>query len=85
MGHAAAIPPGVHIQARFMPEGEGSRQLRILGDEQRGYLLAGYRDAAGTEDFWFRTLSEALAQADRLGVARADWTEITAVDQVQMQ
>jgi hypothetical protein len=86
VGHAGAIPSGVHIQARFAPDGGQPRQLRILGDDQRGYLLAGYPEAAAeSEDFWFCTLPEALGQAERLGVARSDWSEITAVDQVQMQ
>lgn len=79
------IPPGIHIQAAFVPGGGQPRQLRILGDDERGYLLAGYPEAPEADDFWFRTLDEAFAHTDRLGVARSAWTEITAVDQVRMQ
>jgi hypothetical protein len=50
--------------------------LRILGDDERGYLMVGDIGAeAGIEldDFWFPTLEEMMAAAERVGVARDAW------------
>jgi hypothetical protein len=87
MSRAGAIPPGVHIHALLSAPGFRPRHMRILGDEARGYLIAGAADvlAERGEDFWWPTLDEALACAERLGAPRDAWTEITAVQQVQMQ
>jgi hypothetical protein len=85
MSRSGEIPPGVHIQAVFASAEGRTRQLRILGDDRRGYLVAGITGTANDGDFWFRTLDEALSRAERLGVRRDEWTEITAVGQAQMQ
>jgi hypothetical protein len=78
------VPPGVHIQATVAIAGRAARQLRILGDDQRGYLIAGLLGIPRVEDeeFWFGTLGEALEATARFGVPGDAWTEITAVDQV---
>jgi hypothetical protein len=79
------IPPGIHIQATVAIGGGPMRQLRIFGDDQRGYLIAGLLGIPRVEDeeFWFGTLGEALDSAARFGVPREAWTEITAMDQVR--
>lgn len=78
------IPPGVHLQVMFTPEGLPRRQLRILGDDVRGYLIAGISDMPGGDDIWFRTLEMAYVRAERVGVAREAWTDIMDVGQVEM-
>jgi len=79
------IPPGIHLQATVAIGGGPPRQVRILGDDRRGYLIAGLLGVALVEDeeFWFGTLGEALESASRFGVPENAWTEITAVDQVR--
>jgi hypothetical protein len=79
------LPPGTRLQAAVsLPGTAASRatQLRILGDERRGYLLAGLADLPEPEEFWFATLEEALAHAERHGVSRSAWSDITAVGEV---
>ncbi len=75
------IPPGVHLMA----SGDSGHQLRILGDDARGYLLAGLANVLDTEqrEFWFANLAEAIDAAARLGVPADAWTEIMSVDEVQ--
>jgi hypothetical protein len=54
----------------------GSRWLRILGDERRGYLVVGDLEPAGApalDEIWFPTLDEALGAAERAGVPRSAW------------
>jgi len=59
-------------------------QLRILGDDTRGYLLAGIPEAElNDNEFWFSILDDALAAAERLGVSRDRWRDITDVRQVR--
>lgn len=79
------VPPGVHIQATVPIGGRSVRQLRILGDDRRGYLLAGLLGIPRLEEeeFWFGTLREALDATARLGVPSDAWTDITGVDQVR--
>jgi len=79
------IPPGVHIQATQATGAGPARQLRILGDERHGYLIAGLLGVPHAEDkeFWFSTLVEALGAARRLGVSSDAWAKITAVNQVR--
>ena len=79
------IPPGVHLQATYTPDGGQTRQVRILGDEERGYLIAGISDLPEEVEFWFRTLVEAFATASELGIRPDDWTSIDAVDGAEMQ
>lgn len=53
-----------------------TRWLRILGDDERGYLIVGdiEREAGRPlEDFWFPTLDEALTAAQRVGIPREAW------------
>jgi hypothetical protein len=57
-------------------DGSGKRWLRILGDDERGYLLPGDLESEGgppLADFWFPTLNEALDEAAAAGVARDAW------------
>lgn len=77
------LPPGVHLQATWSPSGLPSRQSRLLGDEERGYLITGIADLEDG-DFWFETLDAALVQGERLGVSRSAWTEIVDVNEVKM-
>jgi hypothetical protein len=44
--------------------------LRILGDDDRGYLMVGDLDLA---DVWFPRLELALDEAERAGVPRSAW------------
>jgi hypothetical protein len=80
-------PPGVHLGAEITAEAADPPrrvQLRILGDETRGYLLIGLLalpHEADTE-FWFATLDEAKEAAAAAGVAPAAWAEITDASQV---
>jgi hypothetical protein len=53
------------------PTAGGHRWLRILGDDERGYLLAG--DLEALEEIWFPSLDEALTEAERAGVPRDAW------------
>ena len=73
-----SIPPGVQLQAECEPPGLPARQLRILGDDARGYLIAGLADMVDDNDFC-PTLDEALARAQRAGVERGTWNDITDV------
>jgi hypothetical protein len=74
------------MQANVALGGTPARQLRILGDDRRGYLVAGLVGIPRLEEeeFWFGTLREALDATARFGVPGDAWTEITAVDQVQI-
>jgi hypothetical protein len=78
------VPPGVHLRAVARKANGDPCQLRILGDDDRGYLLAGTLaiPLAEEEDIWFRTLDEAYTEGERLGVARESWTQIEAVSDV---
>jgi len=55
---------------------EATRWLRILGDDNRGYLLVGEVELAGApvlQEFWFPSLEKALAAADAAGIPRLAW------------
>jgi len=55
-----------------------TRWLRIVGDDQRGYLLSGDLElwpAPAVEEFWFPTIEEAIAAAERVGIPRAAWRQ----------
>jgi hypothetical protein len=80
----SGIPPGLHLYATCRPHGLEARQIRILGDDQRGYLITGLADVPDGGDFWFETLPEAIARAEALGVEVDGWTEITNVNDVSM-
>jgi len=79
------VPPGVHLQATAAIGGRPVRQLRILGDDRRGYLIAGLLGIPRVEEeeFWFGTLTEALDATARFGVPGDAWSDITAVGQVR--
>lgn len=81
---ARGIPPGVHVHAPVELGSGGSRRARILGDDARGYLLAGVASLVELhgEEFWFATFDEALACGERLGIPRDAWTEIVDVSEV---
>lgn len=78
---------GIRLQARVLvadADGSHPRQLRLLGDERRGYLLAGTLALPGGADaeFWFATVNEAFAAGEGFGVSRADWSRIERLDEV---
>jgi hypothetical protein len=83
MAGRRGIPPGTHIRASVPADDGGPRQARILGDDVRGYLIAGVSDLLGEEDdeFWFGSLDEALDCGERLGIERSAWTEIRDVSE----
>jgi hypothetical protein len=61
-----------------VPAAGGPRRLwlRILGDDERGYLLVGDFGAEHgieLEDFWFPTLEQLLTAAESVGVPRDAW------------
>jgi len=74
------LPPGVHLHATFVIEEETivCFPVRLLGDETRGYLLAGLPHLPELDgaEVWFPTLAAALAAGERLGVARESWTDL---------
>ncbi len=62
----------------WIKDGESRHtQLRILGDDTRGYLLMGAFEAAGDREYWFATLDEAIDEAAALGVPHAAWSDVT--------
>jgi hypothetical protein len=80
------VPPGTHLAAELSwddDDGSHHTQLRILGDDARGYLLMGAHQLAGDREFWFPTLQEAKDEALALGVPRAAWNEVTTPRQVK--
>lgn len=80
------VPPGAHIAADLTWDDErGSHhtQLRILGDDNRGYLLMGGFELADDGEFWFGTLAEAKEAALELGVPIDAWGDVTDASQVQ--
>jgi hypothetical protein len=81
-GTLRGLPPGVHLYAEIVVD-EQRRQLRILGDDARGYLLAGLPDRTVEDDFWFPTLAEAKKAGERLGVQSDRWADLDSVDQVR--
>jgi hypothetical protein len=82
------LPPGVHLRAELIWKTEVGevvrRQLRILGDEARGFLVAGFAGIPENDgdEFWYRTLAEAIEAEERLGVTPAAWIEIGSVGEV---
>jgi hypothetical protein len=66
--------------------GSGPRrtQLRILGDDTRGYILMGAFALSDQDEmeFWFATLDEAKGAAQKLGVPAHAWGDVTTVEQV---
>jgi hypothetical protein len=79
-------PDSTHIAAEHTWVADGvarHAQLRILGDDERGYLLMGAFDLLDDEpEFWFATLDEAKAQSTRIGVPLDAWSEITSRTQI---
>jgi hypothetical protein len=83
------VPPGVHVACDFTWEdekGSHSAQVRILGDENRGYLLMGLERMpdADEQEFWFRTLDEARAAAAEYGVPADGWGDVGSADELQL-
>jgi hypothetical protein len=84
---ADELPPGVHLYVNLaLGAGSGTDvgQLRILGDDRRGYLLAGLPVVTGDADaeFWFPTLKQAKRAAERMGVTESQWATIESLSQV---
>lgn len=82
------MPPGVHLYAEIAVVHDGRKrvcQVRILGDQARGYLLSGLAalPAAANEEFWFESLHEAQGQAARFGIPESEWEEISDVADVR--
>ena len=79
------IPPGVHLCAEVFAGGR-HHQLRILGDDERGYLLVGLSALPGHEadEFWFPTLDGATGMGSEVGVPPGGWGEIESVDSVRV-
>ena len=82
------VPPGIHLAADLSWERNGrlhSAQLRILGDDNRGYLLMGAFELAAADEleFWFATVAEAKDVAASLGVPRESWMDVTTASQVK--
>jgi hypothetical protein len=83
------LPPGVQLSAEVRsrgPSGLVTHQLRIVGDDQRGYLLAGLSCVAGDDDdaeFWFATLEEAKRAAVRYGADELGWQPLDSLMQVR--
>ena len=76
---STAIPPGIHLRAEVS---HGHHQLRILGDEARGFLLAGTSGlppADAESALWFASVEEAMQAAQEFGVELTAWTEIKSV------
>jgi hypothetical protein len=81
------VPAGVHIAADVYwndRETVRCKQVRILGDDRRGYLLMGIWDfpEADSAEFWFATVTEAKDTAARFGVPVDAWKEVTSVSQL---
>jgi hypothetical protein len=73
------LPPGVHLEAYACSgASQDEHQLRILGDTNRGYLLAGTLalGAEALDEFWFSSIEEAISAAESVGVARGDWSSM---------
>jgi hypothetical protein len=75
------LPPGIHLEATFVC---GERRhlrfpVRLLGDDERGYLVAGLPRLPELEnvEVWFPTLASALDTGESLGIDRTDWAEFT--------
>lgn len=52
--------------------------LRVHGDEERGYLVIGLEDFADADvEFWFATLDDALRAAERAADV-GGWEEVTS-------
>jgi hypothetical protein len=83
MERERGVPPGVHRRA----ETPINRQVRILGDDVRGYLLVGLEspDRGGLDQLWFPTLSEAIAEAEQRGIPRTAWSDIASVAEVPLE
>jgi hypothetical protein len=83
------LPPGLHLQAD-VTLGSGAdatrHQLRLLGDERRGYLLVGLAALPDGEDaeFWFATVEEAKQAAAEHGVRLEDWDDVRGVEDVRL-
>jgi len=72
-------PPGIHLQATPVGETSAGSPVRLLGDDNRGYLIAGLTHLPELEDVevWFPTFEAAMEAGERLGIKRRDWTEFT--------
>ena len=76
-GVGPAPPDTVRLVAEVaFPSQDGTRWLRILGDDRRGYLLVGDlepADAAPISEYWHPSLELALDAAAAAGVPRSAW------------
>ncbi len=81
------FPPGCQLYAEVTapgPEGAVIHQLRIVGDDRRGYLLAGLASVADDDaEFWFATVGEAKRAAVRFGVDERRWQRLESLTQVR--
>ena len=76
------LPPAERYAAAVDADeagGAGSMiEVRILGDDERGYLLVGHFSlpASAGEEFWFESLDGAIAGAQRLGIEPGAWRKV---------
>ncbi|HEY4099213.1 MAG TPA: putative quinol monooxygenase [Baekduia sp.] len=84
MAARAGLPPGTQLHAQCVRDG-ADHQVRLLGDEARGYLLTGTLPDLHNllDEIWFAELADALAAATRLGIPRDAWAAVTAVQDVR--
>jgi len=83
------VPPGVHVACDHRWEDENgvhTAQVRILGDDHRGYLVMGLERLPNGSDseFWFRTLEEARAAAAGFGVPPDGWGDVGSVAELRV-
>ena len=83
------VPPGTHIacDVHWQDEsGSHHTQIRILGDDTRGYLLMGLSVLPGGDDseFWFRSIDEAKAAAVEFGAPDSAWDGISSIADLQL-
>jgi hypothetical protein len=74
-----ALPPAERYIAVVSNGSEEPVEVRILGDSDRGYLLAGHFKLPGGEDceYWFEDVQEARAAASRyVGIPMSLWEQV---------
>jgi hypothetical protein len=79
-GPRAGLPPGLQLIAEVPGTGGKPVQIRLLGDESRGFLLVGGPGFVVDDDqeIWFATLEEAIGAGERLGARAEDWIRMSA-------
>ena len=83
-GRRAGLPPGLQLMAEVAGAEGGSIQLRILGDESRGFLLVGGQGLADEDrEFWFATLDDAIEAGKLLGARPEDWVRMSEPGEVR--